>query len=157
MGTLDLPTAAAVAGAAVESHVLRELRERGFTGLRPRHGYVLQRLLAGPGTASSMARDLGASQHVVATIVRELVALGYAERVAPQTDRRGRPVALTSRGRQAVDAATAASKRLDARLRDAVGGPRADDAVVGVRTLLRLLETDDAVDERRVKLPDARS
>ncbi len=157
MGYLDLPTAVAVAGAAINGHVLRELRERGFSGLRPRHGYVVQRLLAGPSTASTIARDLGVSQHVAATIVRDLVALGYAEHVAPETDRRGRPVALTARGRHAVTAALAASARLDARLRDAVGGPRADSAVAAVRALLRLLETDEEIDERRVRLPDDRS
>ncbi len=155
MGTLDLPGAVAVAGAAVEDHVLRELRERGFTGLRPRHGYVVQRLLAGPDTASSMARDLGVSQHVVATIVRELIALGYVEHVTAEVDRRGRPVALTGRGHGAVRATAAAWERLDLRLRDAVGGPQAETAVETLQALLRLL--DVAVAERKVPLPDDRS
>jgi DNA-binding MarR family transcriptional regulator len=155
VGNLDLPTAVAVAGAAVDGHVLRELRDRGFTGLRPRHGYVVQRLVLGPDTASAMARDLGVSQHVVATIVRELVALGYAEHVAAEVDKRGRPVALTARGQDAVRATTAAWSRLDDRLRDAVGSPQTETAVETLQALMRLL--DVPVADRKVKLPDDRS
>ena len=155
MGNIDLPTAVAIAGAAVDGHVLRELRDRGFTGLRPRHGYVVQRLVFGPDTASSMARDLGVPQHVVASIVRELVALGYVEHVTADLDKRGRPVALTARGHDAVRATTAAWSRLDHRLRDAVGASRAESAVEALMALMRML--DVPVDDRKVRLPDDRS
>lgn len=157
MGDLDLPALVSVAGAAVDGHMLRELRERGFTGLKPRHGYVIQRLVAGPDTASSIARVLGVSQVTVATIVRELVALGYVERIDAELDRRGRPIGLTERGEALVQATAAAWERLDLRLRDAVGAAQAERSVDTVRALLRLLEVEVAVEEWRVPIPEDRS
>ncbi len=82
---------------------------------------------------------------------------GYAEHVTAELDKRGRPVALTARGRAVVAATAAAWARLDLRLRDAVGNPHAHATGETLRALLRLLDVELAVDEWRVPIPEDRS
>lgn len=107
---LDLPTLVSLVGAAVDRRVLDSLTAAGIHGLRTGHGYVIQRLVAGPSTVSEIGKAVGVSQQAVSKIVHELVALGYVESSTDPSDRRRHPLVLTARGRIAV--ATAREGRM---------------------------------------------
>jgi DNA-binding MarR family transcriptional regulator len=120
----DVAALLSLLGAAVDGHVLRALREAGLGGLTPGHGYVVQRLLGGPATASEMAAALGVTQQATSKTVGELLRLGYVRHVADPGDRRRRPVELTGTGRRAVDVARGARADLERRIAAAVGDGR---------------------------------
>src|SRR5690348_12671737 len=113
---VDLLSALSLAGAAVDRHVLDELHARGFAELRPRHGYVVQRLLVAPQTATELAAALGVTQQAVSKLAGELLAAGYVQRTDDERDARRRPLALTERGEEAVAAARAARADLESRV-----------------------------------------
>ena len=111
---VDVPALLSLLGSAVDSLVLRALADAGLHGLRLGHGYVVQRLLVGPGTATEIAAALGISQQAVSKAAGEMVRLGYA-RVRPDpADRRRRALELTDRGRQAVEIGRRARRLLAA-------------------------------------------
>lgn len=133
---LDLSSSLTLLGDAV-SAIVREALVG--TGLRHGHGYLIQRLLVGPATASEVADELGVSQQAVSKAVKELVALGHVEPVPDDTDGRRRPVRLTTQGRRAVGTARTARREVDRRIRDALG----DDAFA--RTSAALVVALDAL------------
>src|SRR3954452_20172529 len=102
---LDLSSSLTLLGDAVSGIVSEAL---AGTGLRHGHGYLVQRLLVGPATASEVADELGVSQQAVSKAVKELVPPGHVEPVADEADGRRRPVRLTARGRRAVATARTA-------------------------------------------------
>ena len=118
---LDLVAALSLLGAATDGHVLRSLRSAGLTGLTVGHGYVIQRLVAGPSTASELAASLGVTQQATSKTVAELVRLGYVRQVADPADGRRRPVELTAEGRRAVELSRATRADLERRIADVVG------------------------------------
>ncbi|MFC4786066.1 MarR family winged helix-turn-helix transcriptional regulator [Nocardioides sp. MAHUQ-72] len=150
----DLPTALSLAGSAVDGQVVRALERAGLPGLRPRHGYVVQRLLSGPKTATEIAEALGVSQQAVSKTVKEMVALGYVQQACDPVDRRRRPVELSERGRQAVDVARRTRSSLARQLGTRVGEERLTVAHEVVAELLGLLGLDEPVRRRAVPPPD---
>jgi len=113
---------------------------RGFTDLRPTHGFVFSRLSPSGATVTEIAEHLGVTRQAASQIVDELVVKGYVERRPHPADARSRLVVLTERGvrctRAAEDAAVDAldsweellgERRLlamrDELLRLAPGGP----------------------------------
>jgi DNA-binding MarR family transcriptional regulator len=85
--------------------VRRRLEERGFTGPRISHGFLVQRLVEDARPIGALARDLGVTQQAVSKPVAELERLGYVERRPGPGDGRVRLVGLTRRGRDAIAAA----------------------------------------------------
>lgn len=137
-------------GDAVTRRVLRAL---DGTGLRPAHGYLIQRLLTGPATATEIADHLGISQQAVSKALNELLTLGY---VAPATtgDRRRRPMALTPAGHHAIDTARAERARIDARLRAALGPGTFETTMAALHTALDALDLTDRIRHRAAQPPD---
>jgi len=150
---LDFTQSLSLLGAAVDDHIVGSLRSAGMVGLRAGHGYYVQRLLAGPATATEMADALGISQQAASKAVRELVDLGYVAFGVDDTDRRRKVAALTERGREVVALARAARADLDDRLRAAVGDRRFAGALDVLHTALTELGLDEAVRTRRVRPP----
>jgi DNA-binding MarR family transcriptional regulator len=150
---VDVPALLSLLGSAVDTLVLRALAEAGLHGLRLGHGYVVQRLLTGPATATEIAAALGISQQAVSKAAGEMVRLGYA-RVRPDSaDRRRRALELTDRGREAVEVSRRARRRFEAELTASVG---AGDVEVTTRVLAAALELAgraDAVRRRAVPPP----
>jgi DNA-binding MarR family transcriptional regulator len=147
---LDLAAAVSLLGAAVDGAVLASLEG---TGLRPGHGYVVQRLLVGPATATEIADELGITQQAVSKAVKELVALGHVTTVVDPEDGRRRPVTLTARGRRAVRTARATRARIDERVRAVLGEEEFAATVASLRTALDALGLGDAVRRRAVRPP----
>jgi DNA-binding MarR family transcriptional regulator len=151
--SLDFAQSMSLLGAWVDDHVLHCLRDAGFNGLRPGHGFFVQRLLSGPATATEMAQDLGISQQAASKAVGELVQLGYVSLTIDEADRRRRTATLTERGQQAVALSRTARRELDGRLRRSVGEPSFTDALHVVHRLMAELGLDAAVEARKVRPP----
>ena len=137
--------------AAVHDHVLAALDAAGLPGLRVTHGYVVQRLLDGPSTATQIAADLGVSQQVVSKWISELQAHGYVAATIDPADRRRRSVELTEHGRLAVEITRRARAAFEARLSAICG---ADDVDIARRVLIDALDlfgATDAVRDRRAR------
>ncbi len=123
------------------------------TGLRHGHGYLIQRLLVAPATATEVAADLGITQQAVSKAVRELVGLGIVEFVPEPADRRSRPVQLTDKGRQAIEASRATRRAIDRRVRDALGDQDHDHALEALATVIESFGLATAIQHRAVPPP----
>ena len=146
-----MSSALTLLGDAISREVLESLRG---TCLRHGHGYLMQRLLLGPCTATEIARELGVTQQAVSKGIKELIQLGHVEFVPDTADRRRRPVTLTADGRKAVETARATRRSLDRRLRNALGSPDFDRTMHALRLALEALGIADRVDRRAVQPPD---
>lgn len=147
---LDLSSALTLLGDAVSRRVVEAL---DGTGLRHGHGYVVQRLLVGPATATEIAGELGITQQAVSKAIQELVGLGHVALVADPADRRRRPAQLTERGRAAVEAARTARHEIDDLLRAAWGDREFDRMLRSLTTALNALGLTEQVARRAVRPP----
>jgi len=147
---LDVASALTILGDAVSRTVVDAL---DGTGLRHGHGYLVQRLLLEPATATEIAHDLGVSQQAVSKAVNELVTLGHVEAVTDPLDRRRRPVRLTPRGRRAVESARTARAEVDARLRAALGDEEFERTAAALAVAIDVLGLTDSVRRRTVPPP----
>jgi DNA-binding MarR family transcriptional regulator len=144
-------------GAAVDAYVLAELGKARLRGLRRGHGYVIQRLIVGPATASEMAEALGVTQQAVSKTVGELVALGYVRRSVDRGDRRRRPLTLTAKGRRAVEVSQAARAALEERIRERAGDRRLASAGAVIAAAAQALGIAEQLETRSVHPPLDRS
>ncbi len=71
---------------------------RGFTDLRPAHGFAFTRLAPDGATISDLAAHLDVTRQAASQLVDELEAKGYVERRPHPADGRARLVVLTERG-----------------------------------------------------------
>lgn len=154
---VDLASALSLLGAAVDGAVLHALAAAGLHGLRPGHGYVIQRLVDGPSTASEIASSLEISQQAVSKTMGELRTLGYVRFTTDASDRRRRPVALTASGRRAVRVARGERAAFARRLEKRVGQDRLESARAVLGEAMQLLELAGRVRNRSVPPPPQRS
>ena len=98
-----------------------ELAEAGHPGLRPAYGYAVHAISRGGVTTSQLGTELGMSKQGAAKLVATLSELGYAERHAHERDGRAQVLALTSRGRDLVDAAARAQEKIEREWVEAFG------------------------------------
>ena len=157
LDSLDFAQSLSLLGAWVDGYVIRCLGEAGFDGLRPGHGYFVQRLLTGPVTATEMARALGISQQAASKAVGELVALGYVALATDESDRRRKTATLTDRGHEAVRRSRRARATLDRRLRRAVGEAQFAVALDALHRAVDELDLAAAVQTRTVRPPTEQS
>jgi DNA-binding MarR family transcriptional regulator len=150
---LDLGLSALFAGQAVAEVVRGRLEARGFAGLRFSHGFLVQRLLEDEQSIAALAAALGVTQQAVSKTVSELERLGYVHRRPAPRDARVRLVALTDRGRAAVEAAREERAAVEAALRERVGPRRVAAATRVLREVLELHGAAAAVRTRRVRPP----
>ncbi|WP_164861601.1 MarR family winged helix-turn-helix transcriptional regulator [Microbacterium sp. CPCC 204701] len=151
--TPSLIDLASLAGGAIDGHVIAALERAGFPGLRTRHGYVVQRLLAGDRTITGIARSLGVTQQAMSKTVAELERMGYVHRDDDPEDARRRSLSLSSRGMAAVDTARAVRLRLLTRVTADVGATRVADAEAVMRAVLDALSLAGRVDDRTMPVP----
>ena len=136
--TIDLPTLVSLAGTTANAHLLDQLHEAGFDGIRISHGYVIQYLVEGEPTIGELADRLGITQQAVSKTVAELESLGYVSRRVDAGDSRVRRVTLSDRGHAML--AQSRADRLT--LEHAVDG----DIGEAKRVLVRLLEVTGSLD-----------
>jgi DNA-binding MarR family transcriptional regulator len=102
--TTDPGLLALVLATGVTQRIAERMAGAGFDDVRDSHGFVVQGLLAGDTTVTQLAARLEVSPQAVSKTVRELERAGYVDRGPAGDDRRARPLALTARGEQLVDA-----------------------------------------------------
>lgn len=146
---------ASLAGGAIDGHVIAALERAGHHGLRARHGYVVQRLLAGDRTVTEIARSLAVTQQAMSKTVAELERLGYIDRNADPDDARRRSLTLSARGLEAIQVARASRADLLARVTAAVGDAHVAVAEDAMRAILDVLGLAGRVDRRAVPDPTA--
>jgi len=134
----------------LNTRMMDGLRERGHAQLRYSHGFLFQQLVEGARPVGEIAANLGVTSQAVSKSVRELEALGYVSRSADPDDARVRRVALTDRGRDAVDAAREIREALNSRFASALGDERAAATAAALADAVRESGALDAVLGRRV-------
>ena len=85
--------------------IQRGLAERGFSDVRPAHGFAFVRISAGDATVAEVAAHLGVTKQAASQLVEQLVQRGYVKREPDPSDRRSRRLALTARGWECTRAA----------------------------------------------------
>lgn len=118
--TAGLLTAATV----LVDDIQRGVEARGFTDIRPTHGFVFSRLSAAGATVTEVAEHLGVTRQAASQIVDDLVVKGYVERRPHPFDARARLVVLTDRGRRCTHAAEDAAVDALESWQDRVGEQR---------------------------------
>lgn len=97
------------AGNALVDGIQAGVVERGFTDVRPAHGFAFARLAPAGATVSELAAHLGVTRQAAAQLVDELAAKGYVERRRHPDDGRAQLITLTERGWACTRAAEAAA------------------------------------------------
>lgn len=99
---------------------------RGFTDVRPAHGFAFAALAGGGATTSELAEHLGMTKQSASQLVDYLVERGYVERAAHPTDARARLLVLTDRGWGCTRAAEAAAAETVEQWRSRIGAAEFD-------------------------------
>ncbi|MEU5536672.1 MarR family winged helix-turn-helix transcriptional regulator [Streptomyces sp. NPDC020362] len=94
---------------------------RGFTDLRPAHGFAFGRLAPDGATVTDLAAHLGVTKQAASQLVDEIVRKGYAERRPHPEDARARLVVLTEQGWACTRAAEEAAAEVVSRWADLLG------------------------------------
>ena len=117
----------------------RWIAESGFEGVQPAHSAVFQPLWEMPEGAriTSLARASRMTKQSMSTLVTDLEAGGYIERLEDPDDARAYRVRLTARGRAYAKAVRAFALRIEAEWAARIGAQRVED----LRTTLELLRT----------------
>ena len=82
---------------------------RGFTGLRPAHGFTFVRIAAEGATIAEIGEHLGVTKQAASQLVDELLRRGYVASGPHPRDARAKLITLTERGREVTRAADEAS------------------------------------------------
>jgi DNA-binding MarR family transcriptional regulator len=133
--------------------IQRRLAADGMADLRFADGFVFQHLVERPVTIGSLAERLEVTQQAASKAVADLERRGYVSRVRDPSDARVRLVALTERGRAAVEGAREHRAALVAELGDRLGPRRVDAANRLLGEVVAELGDDAAVRGRRVRPP----
>jgi DNA-binding MarR family transcriptional regulator len=83
-------------------------------------------LRQGPQPQSALSAELRITKQAVQQFVDELEALGVVERRNTPSDARSRLVALTAKGRKALQESNAAKREIETEIRAVLGTPRFD-------------------------------
>ncbi len=109
-----LSVALLAASRALVDGISAGVRARGFTDLRPAHGFAFTLLSRGGATVTQLAQHLDVTRQAAAQLAEELAGKGYVEIRPHPADARARLIELTGKGwacTRAADAATADTVR----------------------------------------------
>lgn len=126
---------------AYSTAIRGELLTRGMDDL-PRHGpYVVQAVARSGMGLSEIANDLAVSKQAASKLIDLLVNRGFLERTEDRVDRRRIALALTPRGEDALEAAEAATNRVNKALTEALSAEELAGFKAGLDVLVALSET----------------
>jgi len=114
----DLPVLVLRAASQLVDAIQEGVAARGFTDVRPSHGFAFARISSGDATASDLAEHLGVTKQAAGQLVEQLVDRGYVTREADPTDARARLLRLTDRGWACTRAADDAAREAVEQWRD---------------------------------------
>ncbi|MDA0174278.1 MarR family transcriptional regulator [Solirubrobacter taibaiensis] len=112
---------------------------------------LFQQLVEGPRPVGEVAENLGVTSQAISKTARELEDLGYVERTPSPADARVWLLALSGRGRAAVEASRAARAALNAELVATLGTAQVEAAAKTMRFALESRNAMQAVTSRRVR------
>jgi DNA-binding MarR family transcriptional regulator len=121
---LDLPVLLLNAARTLVDGIDAGVRARGFTDVRPAHGFAFARLAPDGATVSQLADHLDVTKQAASQMVEELVTKGYVERRPHPADARARLIVLSPRGWACTRAADEAATDLLRPWADALGPDR---------------------------------
>jgi DNA-binding MarR family transcriptional regulator len=121
---LDLPVLLLGAARALVDGIDAGVRARGFTDVRPAHGFAFALLAGGGATVVDLARHLDVTKQAASQMVDDLVGKGYVERRPHPDDARARLLVLTEKGRACTRAADEAAEETLRPWGDAIGPRR---------------------------------
>ena len=112
MELLDLPVLLLSAARSLVDGIDAGVRARGFTDLRPAHGFAFARIAGGGATVVQLADHLDVTKQAASQMVEELVVKGYVERRPHPDDARARLIVLTDKGWACTRAADEAANQM---------------------------------------------
>jgi DNA-binding MarR family transcriptional regulator len=148
---IDVVSAVALAGTALNAEVLGRLAAAGYGDVRVSHGFLLQHVVEGPRPVGEIAERMGITQQAVSKAAAELVGQRYLERSIDPADARVRLLGLSDRGRALVGASRRIRADVEAELAEVL-----DVEALRTATLAALewAGGGDALRNRRVPEPD---
>lgn len=147
---LDLFQLAFFAGMAANTAVRERLAQKGFSGARDSHGFIIQHLLREPQSISELAGQLGITQQAVSKSVAELARNGYVQDV-PSADGRVRKLRLSARGKSMVRVTRSRRRELEAELSAQVGKAAYEQAKRVIVAALAQLNALEPIRRRKVR------
>jgi DNA-binding MarR family transcriptional regulator len=108
----DLPALLLSAARGLVDGIDAGVRARGFTDLRPAHGFAFTLISRGGATVVELARHLDVTKQAASQMVEELIGKGYVDRRPHPADARARLIVLTDRGWACTRAADEAAAEI---------------------------------------------
>lgn len=124
-----------IANRALEQRAFDALVAAGITDITLAQARVAARIAAGGSRVSELAAQARVTKQSAASLVEQLEASGYVERVPDPTDGRARLVRLTRRARRLAEVADVEVARTLAEWSDHVGQERLDQVLDTLRDL----------------------
>jgi DNA-binding MarR family transcriptional regulator len=128
-----------LASQVMTEQLVEWIASSGFPGVQPAHSAVFQPLWQMPEGAriTTLARASRITKQSMSTLIADLEAGGYVERVEDPDDARATRVRLTARGRAYGRAVRAFSLSIEADWAERIGAQRVEE----LRAALELLRT----------------
>ncbi|TCP61761.1 MarR family winged helix-turn-helix transcriptional regulator [Baia soyae] len=125
MSNMDLVSLLSTSFQILIDKLHQRLSELGFHDIRPVHGYLIKYIAINNGaTGIELADHLGITKQAVSKIVDYLEEKHYVLRKPHPTDKRGKIVVLTERGRLVVETKEKILNEIEQHLIDEVGAER---------------------------------
>jgi DNA-binding MarR family transcriptional regulator len=130
MGTTspDIAILLTAAGRAVADRLADTMKAARLDEVRSNHGFVIRALGDDGLTLTELAGRLGVTKQAAQKVVDDMERNRLVERVQAERDRRAKTIRLTRRGQKVRRTALAASRRMEAELRDELGNAVVDAA-----------------------------
>lgn len=134
-----LPALLRLASQAMTEQLTAWIASSGFAGVQPAHSAVFQPLWQLPEGAriTTLARASRITKQSMSTLITDLEAGGYVERVEDPDDARATRVRLTARGRAYGKAVRAFASSIEGNWAERIGAQRIEE----LRATLELLRT----------------
>jgi DNA-binding MarR family transcriptional regulator len=135
-----LPALLRLASQAMTEQLAEWIAASGFAGVQPAHSAVFQPLWQMPEGAriTTLARASRITKQSMSTLITDLEAGGYVERVGDPDDARATRVRLTARGRAYGKAVRAFALSIEQEWARRIGAQRVEE----LRATLELLRTE---------------
>lgn len=134
---LALPVLLLSAARTLADAIHAGVEARGFTGLRPAHGFAFARLAPDGATIAELAEHLGVSKQAASQLVEELGGRGYVVTAPHPRDARAKLVTLTAQGWACTRAADAAALEAVNRWAEVLGADRVGELAADLARVAR--------------------